>query len=384
MNAPAARLLSLDVFRGFTIAAMLLVNNPGTWQHIHPPLKHADWDGCTFTDLIFPFFLFISGVAMALSLGRRAEAGDDKAVLLRQTARRALTIIAIGLFLNLVFLFEWERLRLPGVLQRIGLCTLLAAPLVLYLGRIGQWVAMGLLLAVYTAVQTLVPVPDAQGVWRTAAWQPGQDVGAFIDRWVFGTQHLWRKAKTWDPEGLLSTLPAVVVLLGGVRMGHWLQRPLSAARRMLTLGVGGALLIAAGLVLGEVSMPVNKSLWTPAYSLLTTGWALWVFAAFYALLDAAPPSLAATTKRLAWPLQVFGMNALFLFALSGVIAKAMGYFKLTGPEGQPISLQAWLYAPLRHSGLQPENASLVFALGFVGVMFLVAWFMWHKRWFVKV
>ena len=180
------RLLSLDAFRGFTVAAMLLVNNPGDWEHLYGPLDHAAWNGWTFTDWIFPFFVFISGISMTMSLGRRAALGDDKRALLMQTARRGLTIIAIGIALNLFPHFNFSTVRIPGVLQRLGLCTILTAPLVLYFSWRQQvgWIVG--LLAVYAVAMLNATVPDAAGVLHTGSLAKGEDLGAFIDRTLLG------------------------------------------------------------------------------------------------------------------------------------------------------------------------------------------------------
>jgi len=376
-----ARVLSLDAFRGFTIAAMLLVNNPGDWGHLYGPLAHASWHGWTFTDWIFPFFVFISGMAMPISLGRRAALGDDKLRLLAQTARRAATIIAIGLLLNWIPAFNLAELRIPGVLQRLGLCTLLAAPIVLWWGWRGQlaW-ALGLL-AAYAAAMLLIPVPGADGIVRTGALLPGQDLGAFIDRALLGEAHLWRQAKTWDPEGLLSTVPAVATQLFGVLAGQWLLSRREPGEKAMWFMVSGLACLWIGQLLDAWLMPINKNLWTPSYVFAMAGWAQLVFACCYWLLDAMPLPLArARMARLAKPLLVFGMNALFIFALSGLVAKLLGFIK---PDGQH-SLKALLYAPIQQLGLAPVNASLLYALGFLSAMYAVAWLMWKKQWFIKV
>ena len=374
------RLVSLDAFRGFTIAAMLLVNNPGDWGHLYGPLAHAKWDGWTFTDWIFPFFVFISGISMTISLGRRAALGDPRHVLLIQTVRRAAVIIAIGLLLNFIPTFDLAQLRIPGVLQRLGLCTLLTAPLVLYWRWRGQLVWLIGLLVFYTLVQTLVPVPDAQGVWHTGSLQPGQDVGAWLDRTLM-EGHLWRSSTTWDPEGLLSTLPAVASQLAGVLVGHWLAQPRDPMEKTVWLLVLGLALLWIGQVLGAWSMPINKSLWSPAYVLFTAGWACLLFGVCYWLLDAQPDShLRASASWFAKPLVIFGMNALFLFALSGLIAKMLGFIRMT----PSLTLKGWLFAPLQASGLAPVNASLAFALLFTSGLFVIAWALWRKGWFIKV
>jgi predicted acyltransferase len=374
------RLLSLDAFRGFTIAAMLLVNNPGNWSHLYGPLEHAKWNGWTFTDWIFPFFVFISGMAMTISLARRAQAGANKFSLLGQTARRAAVIIGIGLLLNLIPQFDFASLRIPGVLQRLGLCTLLAAPIVLWCGQRGVALWALVLLAVYSAIQLLVPVPDAAGVLHTGSLLPGEDVGAWLDRALMDG-HLWKASKTWDPEGLLSTLPAVASQLLGVLAGYVLASKRSPAEKAMTWVVAGLLCLWAGQVLDAWLMPINKALWTPSYVCLMAGWALLLFAAFYWLLDAMPQPLArARWARGMQPLVVFGMNALFLFAFSGLVAKLIGFIKLA--DGRTI--KGALFAPIEALPIAPVNASLLFAIGFVLSMYLVAWLMWRRGWFVKV
>lgn len=363
------RLLSLDAFRGFTIAAMLLVNNPGDWGHLYGPLEHAHWHGWTFTDWIFPFFVFISGMAMTISLARRAQAGADKTALLSSTARRALTIFCIGLLLNLIPSFDFGTLRIPGVLQRLGLCTLFAAPIVLWCSARGVALWAVALLAVYSALQLLLPVPDASGVVHTGLLQPGQDVGAWLDRWLMDG-HLWKQSRTWDPEGLLSTLPAVSSQLLGVLAGYGLASRRQPAEQAMTWVVAGLASLWLGQVLEAWLMPINKALWTPSYVFTMAGWALLVFAVFYWLLDAMPQPLSrARWARALHPLVVFGMNALFLFALSGLVAKMLGFIRLA--DGR--SLGATLYAPLQALGLAPVNASLLHAIAFVGAMYAVAW-----------
>ena len=374
------RLLSLDAFRGFAIAAMLLVNNPGDWSHLYAPLEHAKWNGWTFTDWVFPFFVFISGMAMPISLARRAQAGADKTALLLRTSRRALTIIGIGLLLNLIPSFDFATLRIPGVLQRLGLCTLLAAPIALWCGPRGVALWALLLMAVYSLVQLCVPVPDASGAVHTGLLEPGQDAAAWLDRALLDG-HLWKTSKTWDPEGLLSTLPAVASQLLGVLAGYVLASKRQPAEKAMSWVIAGLVSLWLGQLLDAGLMPINKSLWTPSYVFAMAGWALLVFAAFYWLLDAMPQPLArARWARLLHPLVVFGMNAIFLFALSGLLAKALAFIKL----GDGRSLGAVLYQPIVDLGLAPQNASLLRAVLFVLVMYAVAWVMYRKRWFVKV
>lgn len=385
MSHPApARLASLDAFRGFTIASMLLVNNPGDWEHLYSQLDHASWNGWTFTDWIFPFFLFIGGVSMTLSLGRRADAGDDKWRLLTKLAKRAALIFLIGFLLNLIPYFHFDRVRVLGVLQRIALCTLLSAPLVVYCGWRKQLAAVIALFALYSLLMLCVPVPGADGVWSLGVLEPGRDTGAFVDRWLL-SGHLWVRSKTWDPEGLLSTIPAVASQVMGVLAGRWLASTRAPSEKTVWMLLAGLLLLLLGEALGVVLMPINKSLWTPSYAVFTTGWALIVFAAFYWLLDANPSAaLRAQAARWSRPFIIYGMNALFIFTLSGFVAKMAGYIKIANDGGGETPLGALLYAPIKALPLAPENSSLLYALLFNGAMFAVAWALWRRRIFIKV
>ncbi|HSK19122.1 MAG TPA: heparan-alpha-glucosaminide N-acetyltransferase domain-containing protein, partial [Longimicrobiales bacterium] len=294
----AGRLLSLDAFRGVTIAGMLLVNNPGTWSAIHPPLAHAPWHGWTPTDLIFPFFLFIVGVAMTFSFGARAERGDDRRALMVNATRRAAVLFALGLVLHgFPDYLDLSDLRIPGVLQRIALAYLAASAIVLYFRRNGQVIAAAALLLGYWAVMMLVPVPGG----NAGVLEPGLDIGAYIDRAVFGTSHLWSQARTWDPEGLLSTLPAVGTVLLGVFAGAWLR----SHRDPPTKAVGLFLAGNAGLVLGLMwhpLFPINKNLWTSSYVIFTAGMACHFLAVCYWLIDVKG------YRRWAMPFVVFGVN----------------------------------------------------------------------------
>lgn len=367
------RLASLDAFRGFAIAGMVLVNNPGDWNALYPPLAHAPWNGWTFTDWIFPFFLFIAGVSMTISLDARAAAGASRGALVLTMARRAAVIIAIGLLLNWVPRFDLATLRIPGVLQRIGLCVLLAAPIVLgwrWRGVLG-WIVG--LCALYSLLMLAVPVPDAQGVVAAGVLEPGRDFGAWLDRRLLGG-HLWAASRTWDPEGLVSTLPALGTLLSGALAGRFLVAPRPAAERTVWLLLAGLALLWLGEVMDRLFMPINKSLWTPSYMVAMDGWALLVFGTFYWLLDAAPqPALRAASARAFKPLIIYGMNALAIFAVSGLVAKLLLFF----------DLKAWTYAPIQALPLAPRNASLLWALLFNGAMFALAWWLWRRRWFFK-
>jgi predicted acyltransferase len=380
MGDTTGRLTSLDAFRGFTIAGMVLVNNPGDWTNLYSQLEHAKWNGWTFTDCIFPFFLFITGVSMALSLGRHAALGADKPRLVAKLAKRALLIFLIGFILNFLPYFNVEKVRMLGVLQRIALCTLLAAPVVVYCRWRATLAIIAALFAIYSVLMLLVPVPGI----GAGVLEPGMDFGAWVDRIVLG-KHTWVQSKTWDPEGLVSTLPALCSQLFGVLAGRWLLTSYSRTEQTIWMLLSGLLCVWLGSIFDTILMPINKSLWTPSYCLLMTGWALVVFASFFWLLDVNPhKAVREAAARWTRPFVIYGMNALFVFALSGFLAKMFGYIKFDQPDGGKVSLGKLLYAPVRDLPIGPVNTSLLYALLFNLFMFSLAWFMWRKKWFVKV
>jgi len=366
------RLASLDAMRGFAIASMVLVNNPGDWGHLYAPLGHAKWNGWTFTDTVFPFFLFVSGVAMTLSMQAARDAP------LARAARRAAVIFAVGLALNFIPAFDPATVRIPGVLQRIALCALIAAPIVIWGGWRTALAAIVALCILYSIPMLLVPVPGPDGVVAAGALEPGRDFGAWVDRSVLGS-HLWATSRTWDPEGIVSTLPAAASLLFGVITGHSILHRAAPTRLSIAMAIAGAALLVAGLAMDAVFMPINKNLWTPSYAVFMAGWSLLTLAFFRGLLDESQPPFRDRARAACLPLTIFGMNALFLFAFSGLVGRLLA--TLTIEPG--VTLKARLYAPLASIGLAPENASLLFAVLFEAAMFAVAWLMWRKRWFVR-
>jgi predicted acyltransferase len=380
MGDTTSRLTSLDAFRGFTIAGMVLVNNPGDWSNLYSQLEHAKWNGWTFTDCIFPFFLFIGGLSMALSLGRLAAAGADRPRLLAKLAKRAMLIFLIGFVLNFMPYFNIEKVRIPGVLQRIALCTLLAAPIVVYCGWRLQLAIIAALLTLYSVLMLWLPVPGI----GAGVLEPGMDFGAYLDRILLG-KHMWVQSKTWDPEGLVSTLPALCSQLFGVLAGRWLSTSVARTEQTVWMLLAGLLCLWLGAIFDTILMPINKSLWTPSYCLLMTGWALVVFSAFYWLLDVNPnAAVRAAAARWTKPFVIYGMNALFVFALSGFLAKMFGFIKFDQPDGGKVALGKLLYAPIKALPLGPVNTSLLYAVLFNLAMFSIAWFMWRKKLFVKV
>jgi len=369
------RLSALDAFRGMTIAGMLLVNNPGTWSAIYPPLEHAPWHGWTPTDLIFPFFVFIVGVTTHLSLSARERQGVSSAAIRNQILRRGALIILLGLLLQAFPYLPLTRiteLRFPGVLQRIGLCYLAAA--LLSRGRSNRVVIgiIAVLLLGYWALQALIAPP---GVAAPTLDVPSDTLSAWIDRTVFGS-HLWRESKTWDPEGLLSTLPAIGTCLLGVLAGRWLARGEALAGRLNGLFAVGSVGMVAGLVWNWF-FPINKNLWTSSYVLFTAGMAAVAIATCAWLIEVRGD------RRWASPLITYGLNPLVAFWGSGAMARVLGMVHLSW-GGERVSLQQAIYRSLFASWLSPRNASLAYAIGFVALWYGILKIFERRGWVLKV
>ncbi len=378
------RLLSLDAFRGFTIAGMILVNNPGSWSHIYPQLEHAEWSGWTFTDWIFPFFLWIVGVAMTFSFAVRAAKGDSKQKLLLNVFRRSAIIFALGLFLagfpfGLLWghHFSWAAIRIPGVLQRIAVCYFISSLIYLYTNTRGQIFAIGALFVLYWVMMFYIPIPE----FGTGLFEKGRNFAAYIDS-LFLNGHMWSATKTWDPEGIISTIPAIATTLFGALTGDYLrQSEHSKIEKSAWMFVFGAVMLLIGAAL-DMWMPINKSLWTVSYSIFMAGWASCIFGIFYFLIDAKG------IKKWAYPFIVYGMNAIFIFVLSGVVGRTMGLWKfnvqLSDGTRADVAMKTIITQNLFDPYFSPLNASLMHAIIWISVMYLIVWVMYKKKWFVKV
>jgi predicted acyltransferase len=357
MSQPSGRLASLDALRGCTVAAMLLVNDPGDWSHVFAPLDHAAWNGCTPTDLVFPFFLFVMGVSVALAILPRLEAGSGQSVLRNAALWRAVRIVALGVLINA--LAAWwmpgRDMRWPGVLQRIGVCFAVVATLAIYTPRRAWWIAVVALLVGYAAIL------HAGGT--LAKWH---NVVDRVDGAVFG-HYVWDRnpanGLVHDPEGLLSTLPAIASSLLGLCAGCWLRD--GRLRRLL-----GAAVLAVSLgALWSHWMPLNKNLWTPSFVLWTGGWAMLALWLFHALVDLR-----------GWPAwgRRFGVNAIAAYAgseLMQIVLPALGWQR---PVYRHL-FASWL-TPLAG----PRVASLAFALVFVGLWWLIVYALDRRRWYLKL
>jgi predicted acyltransferase len=382
---PPGRLLALDAFRGATMIAMILVNNPGTWSAVYPPLLHAPWHGWTPTDLVFPFFLFIVGVAVPLALGPRLEAGATPVALFPLIARRATILFLLGLLLAAYPFLQlepgfglrpgaFERLRFMGVLQRIALCYAGAATAFLLLGPRARRALVVTLLLGSWAVLALVPVP---GFGAGDLDHPEANFGAWLDRALLGEDHLWAGAdRRWDPEGLFGTLAALATTLIGVAAGSLLRESRPSTEQVAALLVRGVLLLALGAAWAPL-LPINKSLWTSSYAVLTAGCALCALglAVWFAEVRGR--------RAWAWPLAVYGLNPLTVFVGSGLLAKTLILIRVPTADGG-VPLQAWLFDHLFRPLAPPRAASLLYAVAWVVAWGFLLRLMERRGWVLKV
>jgi len=387
------RMISLDVFRGLTVALMILVNNPGSWSHIYGPLRHARWHGWTPTDLVFPFFLFIVGVAMALSFGKRVEAGADVEDLKKKVWSRGAIIIGLGLFLNafpfnipvnaqMAANFEFMdiprrflSLRYWGVLQRIGLAYLIGGLIILYLPKNRHRImAIAVLILIY---EFFMRVPLIHG-WGAGSFALQDNFIRYMDMLLFGEAHLYGgTGMPFDPEGFLSTLPAVATLMSGFWLGEYLSRPIDHQEKLTNLSVIGISMFMLGSILSLLE-PINKQLWTVSYVIVMDGLAILVIVFSSFMID---------VKKLDFwikPAIVFGSNALVVFVGSGIIGRLMYMMKTTDAEGNIISIKHAIYTGFYVPLAGDLNGSLLFALTNILVWLGILWYLYSKKIFVKI
>ncbi|HZW38436.1 MAG TPA: DUF5009 domain-containing protein [Ignavibacteriaceae bacterium] len=377
------RLLSLDVFRGITIMGMILVNNPGSWSAIYPALGHAKWHGVTPTDLIFPFFLFIVGVAITLSLTKRKERGDNVNKIILQVVKRSAIIFLLGLLLSSfpyfvigedgVHWYNFMKIRIPGVLQRIAVVYLFAGIIFLKTNLKTQAILAGSFLIIYAIIMQLLPVPG-QGY---PSLEPATNMGAWLDRTVLGG-NLWSGSKVWDPEGILSTLPAISTCLSGILLGHWLRTKIEPSVKIVWMFVIANALLIIGMI-WDMWFPINKGIWTSSYVCYTSGMALHFFAMCYWLIDVKG-------YRGWWtkPFIIYGMNAIAVFWLSGALARVMAMPFFTNADGTKTNMKAVLYNNFFVPFFSPINASLAWAIVYVLFWLFIMWIFYKKQIFIKV
>jgi predicted acyltransferase len=371
MSSSTGRWLGLDALRGLSIAAMILVNNPGRWGRDwqYGPLRHADWHGCTFTDLVFPTFLFCAGVAIVPALCKKVDRGDPRGPIVRGLLLRVVKLVLLGMLLSAFPLITFAdgrdlfdpllTTRFPGVLQRIGVCYGTAALLFLFTSaRTQRWVLWSCLL-LYWPLITLVPVP---GFGAPDLSEPMGTLQGYVDRAVFG-DHIWVKGK-YDPEGLLSTIPALATCLFGVEAGRLLRANPDVAARSSGLLRRGLLLMALGAVWSWL-LPANKYLWTSSYAVWTAGIATAGLGLCVHFFEQR------RFDRLAYPLQVYGTNALLVFVGSGLLGRLIASLITFDVDGRTVSLKTWLFETLLLPLGEPKFASLLFALLWIVVWFVV-------------
>ena len=369
----SSRLLSLDFMRGFTVASMILVNDPGDWGHIYWPLEHSEWNGCTPTDLVFPFFLFMVGVSIVYAMQTKKEHKAQHSALMLSILRRSVIIVALGICLPLLYNFQFSHLRFPGVLQRIGVVFGITAVMYIKTTTRTQIFIAALCLVGYYLIMTLVPVPGV----GPANLQPATNLGAWIDTSVFTTNHLWSESKVWDPEGLLGTIPAIGTCLLGVFTGTWLKKDkVKTSREILKMAGAGVLLVIAALIWSQF-FPINKKLWTSSFVLFAGGLAVLMLSLSYWLIDIKG------YRKLIPPFLAFGRNAIAAYVLADIIPFLLGIIPVNA-NGHKTSLWGFLYNTLFVPYLSPVNASLAGAILTVLFIFLPVWVLYVKKIIVKI
>jgi predicted acyltransferase len=364
------RLVSLDAFRGATMALMVLVNTPGNGEHVYAPLEHSEWNGWTPTDVVFPSFLWIVGVAMTLSIAKRLAAGASKTQIFAQAFRRAVILYVLGLVIYAYPAFDFSTQRVLGVLQRIAICYLIATAIYLNTRIRGQILWIISLLTGYWLLMTLVPVPG----YGAGHLDLERNFAHYIDRIVLGS-HNYLYTKTWDPEGIVSTLPAIATVLFGIMAGHILRLPRTLSQRAAWLLGAGILLIAAGEVC-NIWLPINKKLWTSSFSLFMAGLDFALFAMVLWLVDVRG------YKRFLKPLIIMGMNAIAVYMASELLDQVLDAIHLSS-GGQMITLHSWLYGFFTVVA-SPINASLLFAIAYTLLMYGIAYVMYRRQWFLRL
>lgn len=371
------RLLCLDVFRGLAVAGMIVVDNPGSDDLAYWPIKHADWNGWTPADFIFPSFLFLVGISMVFSFAARIQGGQSRNQILFHAFKRSLILIAIGLFVNAspIVGLDLHTWRFEGVTQRIALCYFAAAMLVLWSGRRATWIALCACLLGYWALLRFVPIPGFGLLGHNIPFMdPDRNLAAWLDRKLF-MGHLYNGTR--DPEGILSTIPAVATTLAGVLTGHWLRSERSPAAKAMGMLSAGILGLAAG-ELWNVWFPINKNLWTSSFVLFTAGFALVFLAFLYWVLEIKK-------WRGAWtmPILVLGMNAIAGFVADSLVYGPGYSFTVKSPNG-PVMWHDAAQAKLMSFGASAANASLIYSAAALLFCWILLWFLWRKRIFLKV
>jgi len=372
LNNSRKRIISIDAFRGFTIAGMIMVINPGDWKYIYAQLRHASWHGCTFTDLIFPFFLFIVGVSIYFALSKVLEKNIPKNKLYSKIIKRAVILFVLGMFLNSFPEFDLGNIRIMGVLQRIAICYLLVSVIFLNTNLRGQIIWTIVPLFVYWALMEWIPVPEiGAGIYEKNA-----NFATYFDRF-FLSGFMGYYEKMGEPEGIISTITSLSSTLFGVLTAHLLNMNKTKIQKTLMLLLPGIVFIGLGLLWGLV-LPINKHLWTSSYVVLTTGWALVVYSLFYYLIDEKG------YQKVFQPFLVFGTNAIVVYVSSIVLARLIKLAEFTTADGATHHFRSWLcneiFAPL----MGDFNSSLIWALLYILFWYGILLILYKKKIFIKI
>jgi predicted acyltransferase len=391
------RLLSLDVFRGITIAGMLLVNNPGTWSAIFPPLEHAEWNGWTPTDLIFPFFLFIVGITTHLSLSARRARGDDDSAVVKQILRRGIIIYLLGFAMAMFPFYQWgaiasipnatpwdrilyriEHVRILGVLPRIAIVYVCAGLLTLKTTLKQQITIIATLLFGYWFAMTLIPVPGEHEIGAVLLNTHDRNLAAWLDRAILGTNHTWSGSVTFDPEGPMSTIPAIATAMLGVIAGRWIvQKEKPLLERITGMFAVGAIGMMVGLM-WNWAFPINKNLWTSSYVIFTAGMACVAIATIMWIVDYCD------VKWWTKPFVIYGVNPIVAFVGSGVLARLIYTLWHVSYQGHSVAVQDAIYQVVFLPWLPPRVASLAFAISFVVLWFGILTVLYRRNIILKV
>ncbi len=373
---PKQRLLSLDFFRGLTVASMILVNNPGDWSHVYPPLEHSKWNGCTPTDLVFPSFLFMVGVSITYAIGAKKESNLAQRNILLTALKRSLILYLIFFLIDMAFSlpdFDLSHFRILGVLPRIGIVFFISVVLFLKTNFKTQLLIFFTILIVYYLLMTFVPVPGV----GYANLEPATNLGAWLDRTILGENHIWNGSKVFDPEGILSTLPAVGTCLLGILTGTWLRRKdKSEGEKVIGLFAMGIASVLAGAI-WNLFFPINKALWTSSFVLYAGGIAITALTVSYWLIDVK------CRRCFIEPFLAYGANAITAYVAADVVLVLLGLVHVN-LNGQKVGLQQYLYQTFFVPYFSPYNASLAGAVTYVLILMIPISILYKKKIFIKV
>ncbi len=376
LQQPKQRLVSLDFFRGLTVASMIMVNNPGDWAHIYAPLEHSKWNGCTPTDLIFPSFLYMVGVSITYAIGSKKDNNASHKQILLAALKRSVILYIIFAALSLGSRlpdFDLSHFRILGVLPRIAIVFFISVVLFIKCNcRTLLWIFAGILI-VYYFLMNFIPVPGI----GNANLEPATNLGAWLDKGVLGENHIWRGSKVYDPEGLLSTLPAIATCLMGILTGIWLRlkdkSDMDKAGWLFTIGIFSML---AGSI-WDSFFPINKALWTSSFVLYAGGFSMLALTISYWLIDVQH------RNKYIEPFLAFGANAITAYVAADVVLILLDLIHVN-LNGQKVGAQQYLYQTFFVPNFSPVNASLAGAVTFVLILLIPMWILYKKKIFIKV